>query len=80
MWYESVVFVIQMVLRCGMYVVSFVVYFCMVCGVWCVDCIGDVCCRCDVSAIMVLCMFGVLLGCVYYEYCVCCSCVFMVHV
>ena len=39
---------------------------CMVCGV-CLHCVGGVCCSCDVSVIEVLCSFGILLVCVYYE-------------
>ena len=52
---------------------------CMVCGMR-LHCMGGMCSRCDVSVMQVLCRFGVLLMCVYYESCMWCSCVFMVHV
>ena len=52
---------------------------CMMCGV-CLHCMGGVCCSSDVSVLEVLHIFCVLSVCVYYEGCVCHSCVFMVYV
>ena len=65
------VYVIQVVSMWDVWCLLFCIV-CMMCGVflhWSVD----VCGRCDVMVVVFMVfMFGVLLACVYYEYCMWC--------